>query len=151
VARALGLLPSALRAARAGLSATEWYKLLRVQGIAPRRSEAYKIYGYAVGLVANNESEIGAPQGQKPRIAELPAYPTAKATGVMQNVTLIYRNRTTGAYDKVFYRVTSKTGVTRSRAVKIAIEAYADAAERYKQDLIGAVHSSAYRMEPAGI
>jgi hypothetical protein len=151
MARVLGLLPSALRAARAGLSATEWYRLLRVQGIAPRRSDAYKIYSHAVALVSNNEAEIGAPQGQKPRIAELPVYPTVKATGVMQTVTLIYRNRTTGAFDKVFYRVTSKTGVTRSKAVKMAIEAYAGQADRYNQDLIGAVHSSAYRMEPAGI
>lgn len=150
MARTLGLLPSALRAARAGLTATEWYKLLRIQGIAPRQSEAYKLFSQAVSLVANAPNEIGAPQSQKPRVAELPVYPTAKATGVMQTVTLLYRNRTTGAINQVFYRVTSKAGVTRSQAVKKAVEAYAGNAENYDQEMIGAVHSSAYRMEPTG-
>lgn len=150
MARAQGLLPSALRAARAGLTATEWYKLLRVQGVAPRKAEAYRLYKFAVGMVSSHANEIGAPQGQKPRIAELEPYPTVKATGVMQTVSLVYRNRTTGAFETVFYRVTSKTGVTRNKAKKMAIEAYAGQADRYNQDLIGAVHSSAYRMEPSG-
>jgi hypothetical protein len=151
VARVLGLLPSALRAARAGLTATEWYKMLRVQGIAPRQSEAYRLYSQAVGLVQSHPGEIGAPQGQKPRVGELEVYPTAKATGVMQTVTIYYRDNTTGAIQKVFYRVTSKTGVKRSTAVKQAIEAYSGQAERYNQELVDAVHSSAYRMEPVGI
>ena len=150
MARILGLLPSALRAARAGLSATEWYKLLRVQGLAPRRSEAYKLYAQAVGLVSNAPSEIGQPLSKKPVVSQLRPYPTAKATGVMQTVTLLYRNNTTGTVNQVFYRVTSKTGVTRSKAIKQAIEAYAGSAENYDQEMIGAVHSSAYRMEPTG-
>lgn len=151
MARILGLMPSALRAARAGLTAGEWYKLLRVQGIAPRRSEAYNLYSHAVSLVASGSNEIGAPQSRKPRVAELSVFPTRNATGVMQNVTLLYRNRATGAVNQVFYRVTSKTGVTRAQAVKKAIEAYAGQAENYDQDLIAATHSSAYRMVPTGI
>jgi hypothetical protein len=144
-------MPSALRAARAGLTATEWYKLLRVQGIAPRQSEAYKLYAQAVSLVANAPNEIGQPQSQKPIVGTLTAFPTKNATGVMQTVTLLYRNKTTGAVNQVFYRVTSKTGVVRSKAVKQAIESYAGQAENYDQDLIAAVHSSAYRMVPTGI
>lgn len=150
MARILGLLPSALRAARAGLTASEWYKILRIQGIAPRQSEAYKLYSQAVALVANAPNEIGQPQSRKPVVSQLPVYPTKSATGVMQTVTLLYRNRTTGIIDQVFYRVTSKTGVSRANAVKKAIEAYAGQADRYNQEMIGAVHSSAYRMEPSG-
>jgi len=66
-------------------------------------------------------------------------------------VTLLYRNKTTGTVNQVFYRVTSKTGVTRSAAVKKAVEAYAGQADNYDQDMIAAVHSSAYRMVPTGI
>jgi hypothetical protein len=150
MARVLGLLPSALRAARAGLTASEWYKILRIQGIAPRQSEAYKLYAQAVSLVAAGGDEIGKPLSRKPVIAQLPSYPTKNATGVMQTVTLLYRNRTTGIIDKVFYRVTSKKGVTRQSAIKSAIEAYAGQAERYDQDMIGAVHSSAYNLTPSG-
>ena len=148
MARILGLMDSALRAARAGLTATEWYNILRIQKIAPRESEAFKLYRYAVSMVSNAPSEFGAPQGQKPRIAELPVYPTRKATGVRQGVTLLYRNRTTGAINQTFYAVTSPKGVTRRAAVAKAIDAYAGNAENYDQDLIAAVHSSAYRMVP---
>jgi len=150
MARILGLLPSALRSARAGLTASEWYKILRIQGIAPRQSEAYKLYAQAISLVANAPGEIGKPQSRKPVASELSVYPTKSATGIMQTVTLLYRNRTTGIIDQVYYRVTSKTGVSRSAAVKKAIEAYAGQAANYDQDMIGAVHSSAYRMEPSG-
>lgn len=151
MARILGLLPSALRAARAGLTATEWYRLLRVQGIAPRQSEAYKLYAQAVSLVANAPNEIGQPQSRKPDVSTLSAFPTKSATGVMQTVTLLYRNKTTGVVNQVFYRVTSKSGVVRSKAIKQAIDAYASQAENYDQEMIGAVHSSAYRMVPTGI
>lgn len=151
MARLLGLMPSALRAARAGLTATEWYRLLRVQGIAPRQSEAYKLYSQAVSLVANAPNEIGQPQSRKPEVSQLSAFPTKNKTGVMQTVTLLYRNKATGAVNQVFYRVTSEKGIVRSRAVKKAIEAYAGQAENYDQELIAAVHSSAYRMVPTGI
>ena len=143
-------MPSALRAARAGLTASEWYHLLRVQGLAPRQSEAYRLYSHAVSLVANAPSEIGQPMSRKPVPPPGAVFPTKNATGVMQTVTLLYRNRTTGNIDKVFYRVTSPTGVTRASAVAKAIDAYAGNAENYDQDLIAAVHSSAYRMVPSG-
>ena len=150
MARVLGLLPSALRAARAGLTAAEWYRVLRIQGLAPRRSEANKLYAQAVALVANAPTEIGQPLSRKPIVSQLPAYPTKNATGVMQTVTILYRNKTTGIIDKVFYRITSDKGVSRQHAIEKAIESYAGQADRYNQDLIGAVHSSAYRLEPSG-
>ena len=150
MARILGLFPSAQRAARAGLTASEWYKILRVQGLAPRRSEAYALYKYAVSLVTNAPNEIGQPLSRRPDISNLPPYPTSKATGIMQTVTLIYRDKTTGAFNQVHYRVTSETGITRGAAVKKAIEAYSGQAEHYNQDLVTAVHSSAYRMTPVG-
>ena len=148
MARILGLMPSALRAARAGLTASEWYRILRVQGIAPRQADAYNLYKYATSLVTNAPKEFGAPQGVKPVPGPHDIFPTKKATGIRQTVTLLYRNRTTGAINQVHYAVVSDTGVTRKAAVAKAIDAYAGNAENYDQDLIAAVHSSAYRMVP---
>lgn len=148
MARVLGLLPSALRAARAGLSATAWYKTLRVQGIAPRESEARALYAHAVSLVATGGDEVGARQSQKPRIADLAVWPTKNATGVKQTVTLLYRDRTTGQIQQTFWSVVSPKGVIRREAVASAIEAYAGHADAYNQDLIMAVHSSARLLVP---
>lgn len=148
MARVLGLLPSALRAARAGLSATEWYRLLRVQGIAPREAEARALYRHAVSLVATSEQEVGARQSERPRLADLKSWPTKNATGVKQTVTLLYRDRTTGHIQQTFWSTVSPKGVIRSEAVQAAIDAYAGHAEQYNQDLIMAVHSSARILTP---
>lgn len=150
MARILGLFPSALRAARAGLTAAEWYKILQVQKIAPRRGEAYQLYQHAVALAASSGDEIGKPQAQRPRISEMEVWPTKEATGVRQTVTLLYRDRTTGHIQQTFWSVTSPKGVQRRQAVASAIEAYSGAADSYNQDLIMAVHSSARRMVPVG-
>lgn len=151
MARVLGLFPSALRAARAGLSATAWYKLLRVQGLAPRESEAREIYKHAVALVNAGGDEIGAPQAQKPRVADMAIWPTRNTTGVSQTVTMLYRNRTTGAIYTTFRTVVSEKGVTRREAVRQAIESYEAHNDEYDSDLIVAVHSSARRMVPVGL
>jgi hypothetical protein len=63
---------------------------------------------------------------------------------------LVYRDRTTGNISKTYYSVVSDTGVTRESAISQAIGAYSDNAEQYNQDLIGAVHTSAYQMVPFG-
>lgn len=148
MARVLGLLPSALRAARAGLSATEWYKILRVQGIAPREAEARALYRHAVSLVATSEQEVNQPQSRKPSRNGMAVWPTKNATGVKQTVTLLYRDRTTGHIQQTFWSVVSPTGVIRSEAVQAAIDAYSGHAEQYNQDLIMAVHSSARLLVP---
>lgn len=148
MARILGLMPSALRAARAGLSATEWYRILRIQGIAPRQSEAFNLYSHAVSLVKTNEKEIGARQSGIPRPGPEDKWPTVTAVGVKQTVTLLYRDRTTGVIQQTFWSTISPRGITRREAVQQAIEAYAGHAEEYNQDLIMAVHSSARRLVP---
>lgn len=151
MARILGLLPSALRAARAGLSATEWYKILRVQGIAPRESEARALYKHAVSLVNTGGDEIGARLSAIPRPGPEDVWPTKSATGIKQTVTLLYRDRTTGVINQTFWSVVSPRGMRRSEAVNAAVEAYSSHADEYNQDLIMAVHSSARRLVPIGL
>ena len=150
MARILGLWPSALRAARAGITAQEWYKILQVQKLAPRRSEANTLFRHAVAMVASSGDEIGKRQSERPRISDMEVWPTKTATGVRQTVTMLYRDRTTGHIQQTFWSVTSPKGITRREAVSRAIDAYATNADAYNQDLIMAVHSSARRMVPLG-
>lgn len=146
--RVLGLFPSSLVAARSGMSANAYYKELRNLGIAARRSEVLNLYKISRGIVARTPDEPFRDISQVPSGAELPPWPSKKATGVAQNVTLVYRDKTTGQIKQTYWRTVTDNGITREEALATAIDAYSDHAEQYGQELIGAVHTSAYRLTP---
>lgn len=148
MARVLGLFPSALIAARGGLSANQYYSELRDLGIAARRSEVLQLYKIAKSIVTKSPDEPFRDISQTPRGPETPPWPTRKAVGVAQTVTLTYRDRTTGQIKQTWWRTVTPDGMTREQALATAIDSYSDHAESYDQDLIGAVHTSAYRLVP---
>lgn len=148
MARILGLLPSALIAARGGMSANAWYQQLRAQGEAPRKSDAQRLFKEAKDIVTRSGSDLFHPSDQVPSGDDLGRWPTKTATGVAQTVSLVYRDPDTGVISHTWYRVTTPNGMTRAEAVAQAIDAYSGAAERYAQELLGAVHTSAYQLVP---
>jgi hypothetical protein len=150
MARVLGLFPSALIAAAQNSGAGVFYRTLRDLGIAPRQSEAYALYRMAKGITESRDNDIFSDLGSNPAEGALPEWPTRNATGVRQNISLVYRDRTTGAISRTFYSVVSDEGINREDAIAQAIQSYSDNAEAYNQDLIGAVHVSAYQLTPMG-
>lgn len=150
MARVLGLFPAALLAAGQNSGAGGFYRTLRELGIAPRQSEAYALYRMAKAITsANNVDTFGA-LNENPATGALPEWPTRNATGIRQNVSLVYRDRTTGNISRTYYSISSELGTTREQAIAQAIAAYSDNAEAYNQDLIGAAHTSAYQLTPMG-
>lgn len=150
MARILGLFPAALKAARGGMSANAFYRELQSEGIAPRRSEALQLFKIARGTVSRTAEEPFREQTSVPTGTEMGQWPVKNATGVAQTVTLTYRDRITGQIKQTWWRTTTPEGITRERAIAEAIDAYSEHAESYEQDLIGAVHTSAYRLVPFG-
>jgi hypothetical protein len=146
--RILGLFPASLIAARGGMSANGFYQELRSQGLAARRAEVLQLYKIARSIVATSPDEIFRDFSRKPLANELTPWPTKAATGIRQNVTLVYRDKTTGAINRTYWSVVSEEGITREQATAAAIDAYTPGAEDYDQDLIGAVHTGAYRNVP---
>jgi len=148
MARILGLFPAALDAARGGMSANAFIRQLSEQGIAPRRTEALQLYKIARGIVATHAEEPFRPQGAVPTANEIALWPTRRAAGIAQTVTLAYRDRTTGQIKQTWWSIKTEAGMSREAAVAAAIDAYSEHAESYDQELIGAVHTSAYRYSP---
>lgn len=144
----LGALPAALLAAKGGLSANAFDRQLRELGMGARRSEVLALYRAAKGIVSRSPDEPFQDIRLNPAGNPLPAWPTAKATGIHQTVALIYRDRTTGAILQTYWGTSSELGVIREEAMATAINAYSDHAEEYNQDLIGAVHVAAYQNVP---
>lgn len=150
MARILYALPLAIRAAREGFSAAAFEKQLRELGQGARSSEVRALYKEAVDIVSRSQGTEPFQPLNLPPSEPMARFPTRNKTSVMQNVSLVYRDKTTGQISRTFYRVTSANGLSRQEAIDQAIAAYSDNAERYGQDLIGAVHTSAYRQVPFG-
>ena len=144
----LSALPGALISARGGLSANQFVKYMQSLGLGGRRSEMLQLYKYAVGITRTSGDEPFRDIRQVPTASEISVWPTKKATGFAQVVTLLYRDRTTGTVQQTYWKTANPIPMVRETAMATAISAYADQAERYNQDLIGAVHTSTYQQIP---
>lgn len=144
----LGLLPSALIAAENNMGANAFYRELQQLGMGARRSEVLSLYKMASGIVARSPDEPFRDIGQAPHKNEIQPWPTKKATGIRQTVTLVYRDRITGNIKRTLWSTVNSTPMTRERAMSMAIDAYAPHAEEYEQELMGAIHTGTYEMTP---
>jgi hypothetical protein len=148
MARILGLLPSALIAAKGGMSASAWYRELQREGIAPRRTEALQLFKTAKEITTRTPEEPFRPLNQVPSGRDIAQWPSRNATGIAQTVTLTYRDRITGQVQQTWWRTVTPNGITREQAIATAIDAYSEHADQYEQDIIGAIHTSAYALVP---
>ncbi len=146
--RVLALLGPALNAVSGGQGVEAWIKTMQSIGMGARKSEMRELYKLSVGIVKKSPNEPFRDITQVPTASEIEVWPTKKATGYMQNVTLVYRDRTTGKINTAPWRTSNRVPMVRERAMAMAIGAYADQAERYNQDLIGAVHTGTYQQVP---
>lgn len=148
MARILGLLPAALTAARGGLSQNAFIREVQATGYGARFSEMRNLFNIAKSIVTASPEEPFEDISLAPSAGSLAAWPTKRATGIRQNVSITYRDRTTGQIKQTFYSTISENPLTREEVIARAIDAYSEHAERYEQDLIGAVHTSAYSLVP---
>ena len=148
MAKILGLWPSAIWAAGRSTSFREWEREVRSVGLGARSSEMLKLWRQATGVVAKSKDEPFRNQYEVPRPEHRGQWPVKNKTGIAQTVTLVYRDKTTGEYKTTYWRTVTPNGITRANAVATAIAAYAATADRYNQELAGAVHTSATDLVP---
>ena len=145
MAAILGLFPGALIAAKGGMSANAFYREVQALGIGGRRSEVLALFKVAKSVTTVAPHEPFKDITRVPSGNELAPWPVKEPKGVVQNVTILYRDRTTGNIKQTYYRVSTANGITREQALAQAVDAYSEHADSYGQDLIGAVHTSAYQ------
>ena len=151
MARILGLFPSALIAAKEGMSGAAFIRAVRATGYGARDSEMRALLKTAYETLRKNPDEPFADPNAKPTVSEASPWPTVSARGFSQRVELTYRQKSTGTLITVPYAVTSEEGVTRAEAISRAIAAYSSQAERYGQELVGAIHTKAFILTPSVI
>lgn len=135
------LIPLALKAVGEGWSANRFAASLRESGAGIRRQVALRVFGQARTLAAEYGQEPARPLNQVPTLEESRQWPTRASSGVLQTVSLFYRERVTGNIVQRFYNVKTEEGITRQEAIQRAIDANSGNAGRYQQELVGAVHT----------
>lgn len=148
MARVLGLFPAALNAARGGMSANAFYRELVSEGIAPRRSEALQLYKIARNVIATSEEEVFKPISAVPTAGDIAQWPTRIRSGILQNVTITLRDKTTGQVTSKPLSIKNEQAITREAAIAKAVDLASEHAESYNQEIIGAVHTSTYQLSP---
>lgn len=151
MARILGAFPAALIAARGGMSIRAFQRELRQAGLGARDAETAALYKLAQQTLQKTPEEPFADPNLVPDLATAKPWPTVSATGVKQAIEITYRQKATGTLVTVSYQVTSEYGVTRAQAMETAIAAYETQAERYEQELVGAVHTKTFVMVPSTV
>jgi hypothetical protein len=148
MANILGAFGQALISAAQGSSANAFYRELQSLGIGARRSEVLALYKFTKSILPADPQEIFRDITQAPSGNEINTWTTKKATGIRQNVSLVYRDRVTGQYKQTFWSTINDTAIPREQAIAQAINAYQDTADAYGQYLVGAVHTGAYNLVP---
>jgi hypothetical protein len=144
----LGLFGSALGAANRGLSERAWEREVRAAGMGARSSEMLQLWRIAKKIATSSGDEIFRPFHATPSGDDIVPWPSKGATSIVQNISLTYRDKATGDIKHTFYRIVGDAPISRERATAMAIDAYSGSAERYGQELIGAAHTSTYRLTP---
>jgi hypothetical protein len=107
-----------------------------------------QLWRIAKDIATHSPGEMFKDISATPHGSDIKDWPSKKATGIVQNITLTYRDKATGDIKRTFYRTKGTEAISREQAVAQAIDAYTDASERYGQELIGAVHTSTYNLVP---
>lgn len=138
----------ALEAAGQGLSANQFLADLRAGGMGIRRAVGLELYGIAKRTLAETGSSAFSEPGVIPDVTTFGATLTQGAEGFLQHVRLVYREQVTGRLIERHYSVKTETPVTPQEAIDKAVDGYSDAADRYKQSLVGAIYSGGTRLVP---
>lgn len=150
MARVGGTMSLAMAFAKQQKSASAFIREARKLKIGARESEMRAIYRIAQEVVSRGTTEPFQPLNRKPRYNTLPPWGTKYATGVRQNVQLVYRNNTTGELKSTYWSVHSERGITRQEAIERAIAEYSVHDQEYNSSLQSALHVSAFRLKPSG-
>jgi hypothetical protein len=144
----LGAYPFLLRAAAEGRSANAALSALAESGLGVRRQVGLRLYAEARRTIAEaGETPLSA-LSENPGLGPLTPSPTRNATGVLQTVRVVSREKVTGNIRTHFYNVKTDEGITWQEAVNRAQDAYSANSEDYPTSLVAAIPSSAIRLTP---
>ena len=141
----------ALAGIQEGLSANAALKEFRAAGGHVANQTWYQVYGEVAAQVSLREGIYDEPQNLRPVASEIQQWSTIRATGYVQQVEVLVRDRGTGEVISVPYSSLGRSLRSRRSIINEALEVYSDEnAERYNQTILGAVYTGTYSAVPLG-
>jgi hypothetical protein len=139
----------ALAAVQEGLSARAGLGAYRESGGKIANETWYRLVGEIQASLADREGIYDEPIDEVPYAHQIKTWTTAKAKGYIQQVEVIVREKSTGQIISVPFSVTGHKLVTRRQAMQQALDIYSDEnAQKYDQQILGAVYSGTYHARP---
>lgn len=116
------------------------------------REEWADAIGSARAAIANKVDESTRPLNRRPVGSEITNYPTRKARGFLQQVTVFVRDVDTGIIEERPYYVKTETLRSRQVIVNEALSRFATSAavdpEGYEGEIVGAIYDGTHHMVP---
>lgn len=141
----------ALQSVLQGLSARQALSEFRQAGGRVANQTWFQLRAEMERTVSSREGVFDEQQGSVPVAHEIQQWTTSKATGYIQQVEVLVRERETGTVISVPYSSVSNDLRSRAEIVAQALDVYSDDnAQKYNQQVLGAVYSGTYQAVPAG-
>jgi hypothetical protein len=141
----------ALDAIMSGLSAREGLRQFRESGGHVASGTWFKLTGQLQAMLAEREGVYNEPVNRRPVASEIKTWSTAKAKGYIQQVEVLVKDRASGEIISVPFSVTGRSLASRRSVVNKALDIYSDDnAQRYNQQILGAVYTGTYQATPIG-
>lgn len=142
----------ALLAVTEGWSATAGLDRYRAEGGHMANQTWYRLFGEIKSSIDNRAGTYNEPLNLRPTASEIQTWTTAKATGYIQQVEVLVRDRGTGQIISVPFSVTGRALVSRANALRQALDVYtSDNAKKYNQQVLGAIYTGTYQAIPKGV
>ena len=109
----------------------------------------YHLVGEMQAMLSEREGIYNEPVNLRPVASEIQAWETKKAKGYIQQVEVLVRERATGQIISVPFSVSGRALVSRRNAIQQALDVYSDEnAEKYGQQILGAIYTGTYEARP---
>jgi hypothetical protein len=142
----------ALLSVQEGWSARQGLQAYRDAGGRLANQSWYRLVGEIQASLADREGIYDEPLNLRPVASEIKTWSTAKAKGYIQQVEVLVRDKGTGQIISVPFSVQGRSLVSRRNAISQALDVYSDDnAERYNQQVLGAIYTGTYEARPRGV
>ena len=140
----------ALQAVQEGLSARAGLSAFREAGGHVQDSTWFKVYSEVAATVSLREGIYNEPQNLRPVAAEIQPWTTIKASGYVQQVEVLVRDRGTGEIISIPYSAMGRSLQSRRAVIAKALEVYGQEGHSGPpQTILGAVYTGTYQAVPS--
>jgi hypothetical protein len=143
---------AAVRAVKDGMSGRAGLAAARAAGVRVNDSTWFRMVGEIRRSLSGQIDEITKPLNRRPLQDEIFGFQSKKATGFLQYIDVMVKDRETGLPSVRPYAVRTKRLYSRQRIIKMGLEAFQRSIDlnpgEYDEQVLGAVYTATYQYVP---